>query len=153
MRHCPPVKYLLGAGIAVLTLVTLLWRVSSHSDPPVFRTIRDAEKATVPTAADLPWGDRPVDRIGALHGLTEAKVVAKLGEPNQTYEFSVAAVADEFRSELLNTYPPGDSSCRGVRIKELQWKYREFRVAVWLHRVDGGWRVLDTCRWKKGIEF
>lgn len=76
-----------------------------------------------------------------------------LGETNQTYEFSIEEGVGQFKIELLNTYPPGHPRTRGVRIREWQWKYREFSVAVWFHLVNGLWMVLDTCRWKKVIVF
>jgi hypothetical protein len=144
---------LLGMGIAVVAVVVFGWFLSDRRVPAVFRNLLDAEKEKVPPLADQPWGDRPVDKIETLHGRTQDEVAADLGEPNQTYEFSIEVGVDEFRIELLNTYPPGRPRSRGVRIREWEWKYREFSVAVWFHLVDGRWVVLDTCRWKKGIAF
>jgi hypothetical protein len=153
MRYRHAIKFLLGAAIAILAVVVLWCVLSRHSAPALFRTLSDAEQHQVPPVADLPWENGPVGKITALHGRTVAEVAAELGEPNQTYEFSVEDGVDEFRIELLNTYPPGQARSRGVRIREWQWKYREFSVAVWFHLVDGQWVVLDTCRWKKGIVF
>jgi hypothetical protein len=155
MSQCPRrVKLLLlGTGIAVVAVVVVGWFLSGPRVPAVFRNLSDAEKQKVPPLADQPWGDRQVGKIKALHGRTQDEVVADLGEPNQMYEFSIEEGVDEFRIELLNTYPPGHPRSRGVRIREWQWKYREFRVAVWFHLLDGRWVVLDTCGWKKGIAF
>jgi hypothetical protein len=144
---------LLGTGIALVAMVMFAWFLSGHRVPAVFRNLSNAEKEKVPPLADKSWGDRPVDKIEALHGRTQDEVAANLGEPHQTYEFSIEQGVDEFRIELLNTYPPGHPRSRGVRIREWQWKYREFSVAVWFHLVEGRWVVLDTCRWKKGIAF
>jgi hypothetical protein len=144
---------LLGTGIPVVAVLVSAWVLSGHRVPAVFRKLSDADQDRVPPLADKPWGDERVDKIEALHGRTQEEVAADLSEPNQTYEFSVEEVRDEFRIELLNTYPPGHPRSRGVRIREWQWKHREFSLAVWFHMVEGRWVVLDTCRWKKGIAF
>jgi hypothetical protein len=123
---------------------------------PVFRLISEEEKAIVPPLLAGAWGqgrEECVGKIEALHGATEERVFSELGEPNQTYEFSIEDPVPEFRIELLNTYPPGHARSRGVRILEWQWRYREFSFAVWFHKSDGRWVVLDTCRWKKGVVF
>ncbi|MBX9625307.1 MAG: hypothetical protein K2X82_15985 [Gemmataceae bacterium] len=128
-------------------------RGAGHS---VFRVLSEAEKDVVPPPLARPWGqDRGkwVDKVEALHRATEERVLAALGEPNQTWEYPVDKAGDEFRIELWNTYPPGDARSRGVQILEWQWRYKEFSFAVWFHRVDGRWVVLNTLRWRKGIEF
>ena len=95
----------------------------------------------------------PVEKIPRLHGKELPAVIAEFGKPHQTYEFSLADPLPEFRVELYNIYPPDDPKTASVTIRELQWHYATYHVAVWLHRVKGKWTVIDTCRWKKGVLF
>ena len=145
-----PRLYLLATGI--VTVSSLWWFLTERGVAPVFR-IFSFECEKVPAAVDLPWRGSSVDRVDSLLGSIKDHVEEKLGKPNQTYEFSVEDGVDEFRIELLNTYPPGSARAKGVLIREWQWKYSTFSVAVWFHLVDGRWVVLDTCRWKKGVLF
>ncbi len=141
----------MGATAAAFTL----W-ARSAKQPSALRVISEEEKATVPSLLAGPWVQDPDARVGkvkALHGADENRVLSELGEPNETFEFPVEEFYGEFRIELWNTYPPDDTRSRGVRILEWQWRYKEFSFAVWFHKVDGRWIVLDTCRWKKGIAF
>lgn len=146
-------KLLLGAGGATLAGFALWWLLLGHSAPAVFHIISDEEKEDVPPVLDQPWRNELADKITALHGLIEEEVLLALGQPNQAGEFPIEKAVGEFRIELLNTYPPWHLRSWGVRIREWQWKYREFSIAVWFHRVNGRWVVLDTCRWKKGVVF
>ena len=92
-------------------------------------------------------------KVAALHGAHQDRVLAEIGKPNRTWEYPVDDAAGEFRIELRNTYPFRDPRNRDVRILEWQWDCPEFSFAVWFHRVDGRWIVLDTCRWSKDTQF
>jgi hypothetical protein len=77
-----------------------------------------------------------------------------LGPPDSTLDYTMeTSPGGEFRIELFNTYPRNDPKTAQVKIKELQWHYPRYSIAIWLHQVDGEWIVLDTCRWKKAIAF
>jgi hypothetical protein len=100
------------------------------------------------------WGHSPVEKLPWSHGQPLAEVVAELGQPHRQLEYAMAESPDgEFRIELYNTYPPNDPVAQKARIRELQWHRTGYDVAVWLHRVNGEWVVLDTCRWQAGIQF
>jgi hypothetical protein len=147
------------AAIAVAIAAAKVWPRLSRElgrQPPDVRVLSEEEKAAVPPLLAGPWGqgrDEHVGKVPTLHGATEERVLAALGAPSQTYEFPVEDGGDEFRIELWNTYPPGDARSWGVRIREWQWRYKEFSFAAWFHKVGGRWVVLDTCRWRKGIVF
>jgi hypothetical protein len=124
--------------------------------PSESRLISETEKDAVPPLLAAAWGhgrEASVRKVPSLHGATEERVLAELGEPNRTYEFPVEDGGDEFRIELWNTYPPGRPQSEGVRILEWEWRYKEFSFAAWFHKVGGRWVVLDTCLWKKGVAF
>ena len=126
------------------------WQGRDH----VEKVISEAEKDAVPPILDQPWGEgreQHVGKVQALHGANQERVQAELGEPNLTYEFPVDEAPGEFRVELHNSYRVGHLKSRGVRIREWQWWYKDFRFAVWFHKVDGGWVVLDTCRWRNVV--
>ncbi len=108
----------------------------------------------IPLLLVRPWGMGSGSfKIAALHGDHQDRVLAEIGKPNWTSEYPVDDAAGEFRIELRNTYPFRDPRNRDVRILEWQWDYPEFSFAVWFHRVDGRWIVLNTCRWSKGTKF
>jgi hypothetical protein len=95
------------------------------------------------------WGHERVEKLPHLHGKPLEVVIASLGEPDQL-DYTMADSPDgEFRVELYNTYPPGDPKAAQARIKELQWHWARYHIAVWMHEVNGEWVVLDTCRWKE----
>jgi hypothetical protein len=144
---------LLFAICFVTATAWLLWRGGILGVPSLFVKHFDGMLQEVPGVANGPWGDRPVDKIPVLVGQKLEMVQEQLGIPNQEFEFSMGSGLDEFRCELLNTYPPGSPRSLGVRIKEWQWRYRGFTVAVWFHRLDGQWIALDSCRWKDGVVF
>ena len=99
------------------------------------------------------WGRDVVQKVARLHGKSFAAVLKELGRPDYEDEFPMSQAYGEFRVELYNYYPrevPGNAD---VHIKELHWDYRRYHIAVWFHKVDGEWRVLDTCRWQEGVEF
>jgi hypothetical protein len=125
----------------------------------VMRTIiGKATIAGIAAVALLFWyfdlGHDSVEKLPRLHGKSLDAAIAELGEPDRQDEYAMAECpGDEFRVELYNTYPPGDPKAAHVRIKELQWDRARYHIAIWLHQVDGEWRVLDTCRWKEGVVF
>jgi hypothetical protein len=94
-------------------------------------------------------------KMPQLHGLTVDAVLTELRQPARDCE---SAIGDdvawvEFRIELHNFYPPSDPQSATVRIRECQWDYGGRHLAVWFHRVDDRWVVLDTCQWPEGVEF
>ena len=99
-------------------------------------------------------GHQPVETLPDLHGKSLEAVIASLGEPDTTEEYKMADGAiGELRAPLYNTYPLDDPKAMRAQIKELQWHRARYHIAVWLHRVNGEWVVLDTCRWKAGVVF
>jgi hypothetical protein len=94
-----------------------------------------------------------VDELKSLEGLTEAQLVAELGEPNSKREFPMKECCTEFQIELYNTYPPDEPAHADVMIREWTWSYDGYAVTVWLHRVDETWVVLDTSRYSDDVEF
>jgi len=94
-----------------------------------------------------------VEKIPRLHGKELSVVIAEFGKPDQTHEINLADPLPEFRVELYNVFPPDDPMTASVTIRELQWHYTTYNVAVWLHCVNGKWIVVDTCRWKEGVVF
>ena len=100
------------------------------------------------------WGHEPVEKLHRLHGKALDAVIADLKEPDWQLEYAMGdSPLGEFRVELYNTYPPRHPNAAQARIKELQWHRKRYHIAVWLHQVNGEWVVLDTCRWKDGVEF
>ncbi|MCA9195260.1 MAG: hypothetical protein KDB03_25990 [Planctomycetales bacterium] len=100
---------------------------------------------------DIPH--KPVEKLPRLHGQTERSVLNRLGKPDQKYEFTMDDAVGEFRIELYNTYPPNSPNNSTVEIRELTWEYPRYKLTVWLHRPNGTWTVLDTCRYRNGIMF
>ena len=99
-------------------------------------------------------GHNHVEKLSWLDGQPLAAVLAELGEPDTKSEFTMAKIPrGEFRVELFNTYPPGDPVAQQARILELQWHRKRYSIAVWMHKVNGEWAVLDSCRWQAGIAF
>jgi hypothetical protein len=141
--------------IALLGTTTLFafWRLGYFSAPPIFVKNVDGLNQNIPAVVNGPWDHGHANKIHALVGQPLEKVRHTFGCPNQENEFSMGDSIDEFRVELLNTYPPGDPRSIGVRIKEWIWRYPGFSVAVWFHLENGQWVVLDTCRWKDGVAF
>jgi hypothetical protein len=147
------VVVLLFAFVVIAGTGVSLWFSGFFGEPSVFVARPGAPIQNVPEIVGGPWGDRPVDKVAPLVGQTLAKVKEQLGVATQEYDFSMGGGLDEFRCELQNTYPPGDPRSFGVRIKEWQWRYPGFSLAIWFHQVNGEWVVLDTCRWKDGVAF
>jgi hypothetical protein len=143
--------------VGLFLVIAVDWILSPSSrGTSSFRVISKDEKAIVPPLLAGPWRegrDESVAKVQSLNGATKAQVLAQLGEPNVTWESPVNQAAGEFRIELRNTYPFEDPRSKRVRILEWQWWYREFRFAVWFHKVEGEWVVLDTCRWRNSVRF
>ena len=99
------------------------------------------------------FGHGMIEKVPALHGLTDVELYDRLGEPGYVDEVSLSNGLDEFRVELYNAYPPDDPGTQGVIIKEATWAYARYNITVWLHDVQGEWVVLDTCRWRKDVQF
>jgi hypothetical protein len=55
--------------------------------------------------------------------------------------------------EIHNTYDPSDPKVEGVKIKELRWDRSGYTEAVFMHKINGTWTVLESCRWKDGVAF
>ena len=113
---------------------------------------------TLLTIGTLWWyfdlGHRHVEKLPWLHDQALATVLTELGEPDRKMEYTIADSPNgEFRVELYNTYPPNDPIAKQARILELQWHHVRYKIAVWLHQVNGNWVVQDPCRWKEGVVF
>src|SRR5262245_61808929 len=102
----------------VATTAWLLWRVGLLDAPPHYVRHFEDVIEEVPAVVDGPWEDGPADKVIGLVGQTLEEVQKQLGLPNQEYEFSMGRGMDEFRCELMNTYPPGSLRSLGVRIRE-----------------------------------
>jgi hypothetical protein len=95
-----------------------------------------------------------IERLPWLHGQPIGIVVRELGQPDRQLEYAMKeSPGGEFRIELYNTYPPDDPIAQETHILELQWHRTRYDIAVWLHQINGEWRVLDTCRWKASVNF
>lgn len=97
--------------------------------------------------------ERPVSEVPELHGQSDAAVLEILGDPNQKYEFTMDKAIGEFRVELYNTYPSGSPNNQNVEIREWTWVYQDHKLTLWLHRPNGSWVVLNTCRYRNGVVF
>ena len=96
-----------------------------------------------------------VEELTHFHGQSEAAVIASLGSPSYTNVkiLHYGASLPELYVEIHNTYAPSDPKIEGVEIKELRWNRAGFTEAVFMHKVNGTWTVLESCRWKDGIAF
>jgi len=94
-------------------------------------------------------------KLTHLHGLNELAVTAQLGRPDYSNVFTShqGQGLPEFYIEIQNTYRPDDPKTEGVQIKELRWKRTGYTEALFLHKVDGVWQVLESCRWEDGVAF
>lgn len=98
-------------------------------------------------------GHEPVEKVPRLQGCGMEEVRAQLGSPDWEHDFAMGDGLGEFYVGLYNVYPPDDPNTKTVKIKEWRWTYRRYNLAVFFHQVDGRWVVLNTLRWKHGIEF
>lgn len=96
-----------------------------------------------------------VEELTHLHGKTEATVIAELGPPSSSFMMTMkhGATLPQIYMKVHQTYDPADPSIEGVEIKDLRWNRSGFTEAVFMHKVDGTWTVLESCRWKDGIAF
>ncbi len=103
----------------------------------------------------LRWSEPQVSSLPQYHGKSEQQIITRIGQPIREDQFGIPVQGqlDNFRGPLHNTYPPDRPANADVRIRELTWRDGAFYVTVWLHRVDGDWLVLDTCRWHEGVQF
>jgi hypothetical protein len=99
-------------------------------------------------------GHKSVEKLARLDAMTLEEVVNDLGEPDSTLSYTMGECpGGVFRRPLWNYYPPHSAGYRDIAIKELWWKHARYTIVVWFHRVDERWIVLDSVRWKQGIEF
>jgi len=96
-----------------------------------------------------------VDKLTYLRGLAEGAVIAKLGVSTYSNTFTLrqGKGLPEFYVEIHNTYPAEDPKSEGVEIRELRWERTGYTEVVFLHKVDGEWRVLESGRGKDGVVF
>lgn len=92
------------------------------------------------------------DELPELHGKTDAQILAHLGPPTRKEAFTMGECCSEYDIELYNTYPP-QMGHDAVPIERWTWVYSGFTVALWFHKVEGTWTVLDTVRYGEGTEF
>ncbi|HVX83500.1 MAG TPA: hypothetical protein VH253_01660 [Phycisphaerae bacterium] len=95
----------------------------------------------------------PVTSLPEYDGQTRTAVEAILGRPGRTDTFPMSQAVGEFRVPLLNTYPRSNPANAKVMIEESWWDDGDYWITLWFHRVNGQWVVLDSCRWRKDVEF
>ncbi|MEZ4383816.1 MAG: hypothetical protein R3A79_20960 [Nannocystaceae bacterium] len=93
-----------------------------------------------------------VDELPALHGETEAELLARFGAPTSRRTFTMAECCTEFEIELYNTYRPNEGH-DAVEIHEWTWAYTGYALTVWFHRQGDAWLALDTSIYDDGVEF
>lgn len=99
-------------------------------------------------------GHAAVEEIPNLHGKAIEEVIRKLGEPDSQLSYTMGnSPGGELRGPLFFYYPPERPDNREVAIKELWWEHSRYTVVVWFHKMGEQWIALDTCRWKKGVQF
>jgi hypothetical protein len=96
-----------------------------------------------------------VEELTHLHGKSEAAVIAELGAPSSSNVMPLkhGVTLPELYMEIHNTYDPSDPKVEGVKIKELRWDRSGYTEAVFMHKINGTWTVLESCRWKDGVAF
>jgi hypothetical protein len=96
-----------------------------------------------------------IEEMTCLHGKNEAAAIADLGPPSfsKVMVLGRGTPLGEFYVGIYNTYDPADPLTEGVEIKELRWDREGFTQGVFMHKVDGVWTVLESCRWKDGVRF
>jgi hypothetical protein len=80
-----------------------------------------------------------------LIGLTKTVILEKYGNPNTSIEFILSSRVHEYQYNLINIYPEPDG--KNIKILELTWVDDKFKFAVWFHKMDGEWRVIDNIKW------
>lgn len=92
------------------------------------------------------------DELPELHGQTDTQILAHMGPPTRKNAFVMGECCSEYDIELYNTYPPGKGH-DAVNIERWTWIYDGYIVALWFHKVEGTWTVLDTVRYDEGTDF
>ncbi len=94
-----------------------------------------------------------VEKAQPLHGLSDKSIFSRLGKPDHSDEFTMSEVVGEFRIELSNTYPPSTPASANVVIRECTWRYADYSLTVWFHKVGNQWVSLDTLKYSRGVRF
>lgn len=89
----------------------------------------------------------------AYVGHAQAALEAGLGPPSSHADFSLGDGVNEFRTELLNLYPPGKPETARQRIRELTWKHGGCALTTWLAERNGVWTSVLATEWPAGAEF
>jgi hypothetical protein len=92
-------------------------------------------------------------RYSPAHGLGEAELVGRLGEPNERERFQRGTRSGEFYAQLEGAHPTSDPKSADVEISEWTWRSGDCRLTVWLHREDGAWRSFESLVWHREAEF
>jgi hypothetical protein len=139
-------------ALALLTLGCDRTAPETSDAPATAPTPAPTPAAAAPNPPGPPAGPGDVDELHRLEGTSEADVLAEFGAPTSKREFRMADCCHEFEIELYNTYPP-DKGHDDVVIREWAWDYDGYALTVWLHEVDGNWKVLETSRYNDDVEF
>ena len=126
-RMCSLKKLLLG--LTVLCACLFVWVYEPHRDD--------------------------VEELTHLHGKTEDEVIDCLGNPGhiETLTLKAGTTLPEFYIEVHNTYPSTKASTEGIKIKVSSWGYAWHHKSVFIHKVGPSWVVLESVRYKNGVEF
>lgn len=95
----------------------------------------------------------PTHPVVKHHGKTVAEVLEELGPPASDTTFPMSKAYGEFRVGLLNVYPDVSGVHADVMIRECTWDQGWHRLTLWFHKEGDEWRVLDSCRWHKDLQF
>lgn len=141
-----PAALLVSAGVLVATCPACGHAEQTGEAPPG-RSIEDV--CTRDTTHDS------VEELTELHGKAEQEIIAIMGEPDYEGEHVLhqGSTLPEFYIEVHNTYDPDDPATEGVVIREFKWEYEGYSKAIFLHLVGDEWMVLESVRWKDGVEF
>lgn len=86
-----------------------------------------------------------VSRPSRLIGLEERELVAELGPPDRTREFTMADCCTELDGSLMNHLPPRGVSPEDAVVRVFTWSRLRYMLTVWTYRHDeSGWRAVDT---------
>jgi hypothetical protein len=95
----------------------------------------------------------PVTSLPQFLRKSRLEVESESGQPARTDRYPMSMAAGVMRQPLLKTYPPSDPANANVIIEESWWKDGDYWITLWFHQVGGRWVVLDTCRWRKDMQF
>ena len=124
----------------------------SEADAPADSSETPETPETPPTPKPPGPPERGADELHQLEGLAESVLIGEFGEPTRESEFTMSECCDEFDIELRNTYPE-HAGHDDVVIRRRDWDYDGYTLTVWLHEVDGAWKVLETSRYRDDVEF